>query len=162
MPAIHEKGFISEKRDFFYYCADLEQWFRLLVRGGIEQGYLKEVAIAITPPGGFAAPRDILELSKEFIFIYDPFKPNHGDIHTHVLPRDVYNDVVNNLGEEMANKIIDHNYIAIIDLKKLIDIEEGEYLSEILDANPKYDRVKARVVEVPGYYKRPTGFSEYD
>lgn len=163
MATYHEKGYLSNKRDFFYYNAENEQWFRLLVRGGYEQGYLKEVAIALTPPHGFIEVGDLLEISKEFIHVYDPIKPKEGDIHTHVLPREVYNDLLANLGGELTEKLVDYNYIAVIDLNKLLACNDngGECLMNILDPEPRYDRVKARLETVTGYYKKLSGEFNY-
>lgn len=157
MPINHPKGILSNKKDFFYYSAHWDAWSRLILRGGEQQGFKKEIAISLTPAGGFNKEGGAFFIKSEYIRIYDHPIKHEGDIYTHVLPKAVYENIKDNIGLKATFQIVDYDYLPELNLAKLLEVTRLQQFSNLKLSVPFKGRLRERLEAFPDLYINPRG-----
>lgn len=125
MAIIRTDGVMSENGDWFYYSALWNSWSRVLVRGGPQQGFVKEISVDITQYS-WENQHSINKIHPErLIKVYTPSKEK-GDIFTHLLPLSVYNTMKDNLTVNDLEWFLDADILRNTDIEKLADEGNGE------------------------------------
>ena len=146
----HDMGVLSNNSDYFHYSSVWDTWSRVLVRGGEQQGFKKEISIELTPFGGYEGLVARGMRLERILKLYTPVK-EQGDIYSHVLPKSVYNAMCKHLTPSDLNWFIDYDILKSVDIKALANIAVGEI---------KYSEVK---MDGPGdihWLKRLKTFKE--
>lgn len=157
MPIYHPKGVLSKQGDFFYYSSHWNAWSRLLLRGGIKQGFRKEIAISVTPTGGFNKASNKFFIKNEYIRIYNSPIKNENDIYTHVLPKEVFESMCYGIGLEVTTRLIDYDYLSEINLSKLESSEKILNFHQLKLAIPYSGDLEGRLESFPGLYIKLRG-----
>ena len=118
MSIAHLAGVFSENKDWFYYSAKNKGWSRVLVRGGPQQGFIKEVSICITPEGDDTNWNALADRTS--IKIQNPIK-DVGDIYTHVLPTEIHNQLVQNLEPMKIFLLLDFDIMGCIPISSITE-----------------------------------------
>lgn len=127
----HELGVLSDNQDYFHYSALWDTWSRVLVRGGLPQGFKKEISIELIPYGGYESLTARGTRLERVIKIYTPTK-SEGDIYTHVLPQSVYDAMCGHLVMLDLIWFLDVDILRNVNLDKLNQHSTGETMYDTL------------------------------
>ena len=140
-------GVLSDNKDWFRFCAENGTWERVLVRGGIEQGYRKEIAITVYTPGNWS---DVFPIS---LHIRTP-SCSENDVYTHYIPHDIVDSMMEAMTYLDMVCLLDSDIMSLININKLSHYLECTVPISAVSGphNPKWiNSLKAN----PALYKVP-------
>lgn len=158
MPTYHPQGVLSKQGDYFYYSSHWKAWSRLLIRGGLKQGFRKEIAISLTPTGGFNKSSNRFFIKNEYIRIYNSPIASDDDIYTHVLPKEVFESMCFGVGLDVTTRLIDYDYLSELNLGKLESATKILSFYQLKLAIPYVGDLEKRLESFPGLYIKLRGY----
>lgn len=146
----HLNGVMSDQQDWFHYSRTRKMWSRVLVRGGIEQGFRLEIAVPLTPRVGY----NNRKLNKYLVVGYPDIAV--GDTYTHVLPQEVFDYLQNSLEFDDWSWLMDKDLLRSVDLGKLVSVDGYIPYSEVTNNGYGDKGWLTTLKSIPGFFSFPT------
>lgn len=144
MAVLHESGGVfSFNRDIFHHNFEKDIWSRVLIRAGAPQGFMREVAIQITPTGGWEDKVGLQYVREKHLNVYHP-SMGINNRYTSLLPKEVYRHIDTYLGPHLRDFLVDKDILSMVDFGVLLKEMNRQLHDDTITKGVKFARCELK------------------